>query len=72
MSYVASLEEALWGISLVAITMAIHGCGMLATLFACHISTGVLFTFAQEFQSVQLPSIHKRRAERRSLKARPS
>ncbi|MGJ7506119.1 hypothetical protein [Variovorax sp. GT1P44] len=34
--YVTSLEEVLWGVSLVAITMAIHGCGMLATLFACH------------------------------------
>lgn len=162
MSYVASLEEVLWGISLVAITMAIHGCGMLATLFACQVvkhrtqdpvsflrggavlilaswmivlvhlvelliwaafflwqdampnasasyyfalmqyttvgsglnlpphwrllegmlpiaglmtfawSTGVLFTLAQEFQSAQLSSIHRRRAERRSLKARPS
>ena len=37
MSYVTSLEEVLWGIALVAITMAIHGCGMLATLFACHL-----------------------------------
>jgi hypothetical protein len=36
MSYVTSREEVLWGIALVAITMAIHGCGMLATLFACH------------------------------------
>jgi cytochrome c-type biogenesis protein CcmH/NrfG len=32
--YVTSLEEVAWGIALVAITMAIHGCGMLATLFA--------------------------------------
>ena len=31
-SYVTSLEEVLWGITLVAVTMAIHGCGMLATL----------------------------------------
>jgi len=37
MNYVISLEEVLWGITLVAITMAIHGCGMLATLFTCHI-----------------------------------
>ena len=36
MDPVTSLEEILWGITLVAITMAIHGCGMLATLFACH------------------------------------
>lgn len=36
MSYVTSLEEVLWGIALVAITMAIHGCGMIMTLFACH------------------------------------
>lgn len=36
MNPVTSLEEVLWGITLVAITMAIHGCGMLATLFACH------------------------------------
>lgn len=36
MNYVTSLEEVIWGITLVAITMAIHGCGMLATLFACH------------------------------------
>jgi hypothetical protein len=35
-NYVTSLEEVAWGITLVAITMAIHGCGMLATLFACH------------------------------------
>ena len=37
MHYVTSLEEVAWGIALVAITMAIHGCGMLATLFACHV-----------------------------------
>lgn len=37
MSYVTSLEEVLCGIALVAITMAIHGCGMLATLFTCHV-----------------------------------
>jgi hypothetical protein len=36
MSYVTSLEEVLWGITLVAITMAIHGCGMLFTLFTSH------------------------------------
>ncbi len=30
----------MWGISLVAITMAIHGCGMIATLFACHLAKG--------------------------------
>jgi len=35
-SYATSLEEVLWGIALVAITMTIHGCGMLATLLACH------------------------------------
>ncbi len=35
-SYVTSLEEVLWGITLVAVTMAIHGCGMLATLFVSH------------------------------------
>lgn len=40
MGYVASLEEILWGISLVAITMAVHGCGMIATLFACHLAKG--------------------------------
>lgn len=34
MGYVTSLEEVLWGITLVAITMAIHGCGMILTLFA--------------------------------------
>lgn len=34
--YVTSLEEVLWGITLVAATMAIHGCGMLATLFVSH------------------------------------
>lgn len=37
MNYVTSLEEILWGISLLAITMAIHGCGMLATLFTSHV-----------------------------------
>ncbi|HQR19248.1 MAG TPA: hypothetical protein PLE54_09375 [Burkholderiaceae bacterium] len=36
MNYVTSFEEVLWGITLVAITMAIHGCGMLATLFMNH------------------------------------
>jgi hypothetical protein len=36
MKYATSLEEVLWGITLVAITVALHGCGMLATLFACH------------------------------------
>ena len=36
MNPVTSLEEVLWGITLVAITMAIHGCGMLGTLLACH------------------------------------
>ena len=36
MNYVTSLEEVLWGITLVAITMAIHSRGMLATLFTCH------------------------------------
>ena len=33
MHYATSLEEVLWGITLVAITMAIHGFGMLLTLF---------------------------------------
>jgi len=36
MNYATSLEEVLWGITLVAITVSIHGCGMLGTLFACH------------------------------------
>ena len=36
MDYATSLEEVLWGITLVAITVALHGCGMLATLVACH------------------------------------
>jgi hypothetical protein len=36
MHYVASLEEVLWGITLVAATMTVHGCGMLATLFTSH------------------------------------
>lgn len=36
MSYTTSLEEVLWGTALVAITMAIHGFGMLLTLFICH------------------------------------
>jgi hypothetical protein len=34
--YVTSLEEVFWGTTLVATTMAIHGCGMLATLAASH------------------------------------
>ena len=38
MHYVASLEEVLWGITLVAVTMAIHGFGMLLTVF----TSGVL------------------------------
>jgi hypothetical protein len=36
MNYVTSLEEILWGIALVAVTMAIHGFGMLLTLLATH------------------------------------
>lgn len=36
MDYATSLEEVLWGAALVAATMAVHGCGMLATLFASH------------------------------------
>lgn len=36
MNYATSFEEIFWGITLVAVTMAIHGCGMLATLFASH------------------------------------
>ena len=160
MNYVTSLEEVLCGITLVAITMAIHGCGMLTTLFTSHAlkerigaaasflrggavlivaswmivlvhlvellvwaafflwqdampnasssyyfalmqyttvgssfnlplrwrlldgmlpiaglmtfawSTGVLFTLAQEFQSAQLSVIHRRQAERASLRRR--
>jgi hypothetical protein len=157
MNYVTSLEEILWGITLVAVTMAIHGCGMLATLLTCHAvrrgpdpmsffrggtvlimaswmivlvhlvellvwaafflweramptassayyfalmqyttvgsdlslpqrwrllggmlpmaglmtfawSTGVLFTLAQEFQSAQLSTLQRRRAERQSMR----
>lgn len=33
--YATSIEEVLWGTALVAITMVIHGCGMLATLIGC-------------------------------------
>jgi len=36
MSYVTSFEEVLYGISLVAITMVMHGCGMIATLLTCN------------------------------------
>lgn len=36
-NYITSLEEVLWGITLVAITMTIHGFGMLGTLFLCHV-----------------------------------
>jgi hypothetical protein len=36
MNYVTSLEEVLWGTTLIALTTAIHGCGMVATLRACH------------------------------------
>ena len=35
MNYATSLEEVLWGTTLVAATTAMHGCGMLATLVAC-------------------------------------
>ena len=37
MTYIASLEEVSWGIALVAITMAIHGLGMLLTLFTSNV-----------------------------------
>ncbi len=37
MSYVTSIEEVLWGIALVAITMAIHGTGMVATLYTSEV-----------------------------------
>jgi len=40
MHYVTSLEEVVWGITLVAITMAIHGFGMLLTLFTSHVLKG--------------------------------
>lgn len=40
MSYTTSLEEVLWGGTLVAITMAIHGFGMLVTLVTCHFLKG--------------------------------
>ncbi|MCC6195605.1 MAG: hypothetical protein IT518_14170 [Burkholderiales bacterium] len=79
MSYVTSLEEVAWGIALVAITMAIHGCGMLATLFACHavrqetnepvsfFRSGAMLIL-EDFQNTQLSLIHKRRADRHSRK----
>ncbi|MBX3642886.1 MAG: hypothetical protein KF720_07420 [Rubrivivax sp.] len=35
--YVTSFEEVLCGITLVAITTAMHGCGMLATLYTSHL-----------------------------------
>ncbi len=37
-NYVTSLEEIAWGTALVAATMAVHGCGMLATLHASHLA----------------------------------
>lgn len=37
MGYITSLEEVLWGITLVAITMAMHGLGMIFTLFVSHL-----------------------------------
>lgn len=51
-SYVISLEEVLWGGLLLAVTMAIHGMGMLATLRA----TDSLEKRAQQFKSI-LPSL---------------
>ena len=36
MHYVTSLEEVVWGITLVAVTMGIHGYGMLLTLVTSH------------------------------------
>lgn len=36
LDYVTSLEEIAWGTGLVAVTMAMHGCGMLATLMPSH------------------------------------
>jgi hypothetical protein len=48
--YVTSLEEVLWGTALVAVTMAAHGCGMLATLRAIHLaghSAGRPLTFVR-------------------------
>lgn len=50
MSYVTSLEEVLWGITLIAITVAIHGAGMIGTLFVCHAvkhGSGAAVSFAR-------------------------
>ena len=50
--YVISLEEVLWGGLLLAVTMGIHGMGMLATLRV----TDSLKERAQQFKSI-LPSL---------------
>jgi hypothetical protein len=36
-NYVTSFEEVLWGITLIAITVAIHGIGMIGTLFTSNV-----------------------------------
>lgn len=36
--YVTTLEEVIWGTMLVAVTVALHGCGMLATLRGSHLA----------------------------------
>jgi hypothetical protein len=51
-SYVISLEEVLWGGLLLAVTMGIHGMGMLATLRV----TDSLKERAQQFKSI-VPSL---------------
>ncbi len=59
MGYVTSLEEILWGGTLVAITMVIHGCGMILTLDACGLlghSSDETRSFARRFGVLILAS----------------
>jgi hypothetical protein len=68
-AYVTSVEELLWGGTLVANTMAMHGFGMVSRMIAVAglltfaWSTGVLLTLAQEFQDHQLLQLKKRRGK---------
>jgi hypothetical protein len=55
--YVTSIDEIAWGIMLVAITLVMHGFGML---------------LAQEFQAQQMQRLNQRREKRKHKRAASS
>jgi len=71
-TYVISLDEAMWGGLLVAITMAIHGTGMfgigIAGLLTVAWSTGILYMLAQNFQDTQLQKRRRKQQQQGETK----